>query len=184
MMWAELRVPVGKGACGDVCIMIGIIDVKVAIGPEMAVSASSGLRGSSDSLTAGGVCNAMNGDCFHGMLCWEMEAEVIGAACCNYSMTPMSCSLPAVVMLPGSLVVSVGGGGRTSIECRVWGMAVTSSGCMLLRSTAISCSLLAHCWGGGIPEGNYLKVNCKASIWPLKPSGHTMRYLHCSSLCT
>ena len=112
--------------------------------------------------------NAVDGGCFLGMLCWEAEAEVIGVACCSHAMGPVSHRLIGCGNVAGSSVVSVGGGGRTSIECRVWGMAVTFLGCMLLRSTAISCSLLAGSLGVAASQReNSLKVNWEASIWLL-----------------
>ena len=42
-MWVELRAPVEMATCRDVCIMIGIVDVRITVGAEVTVSASSGL---------------------------------------------------------------------------------------------------------------------------------------------
>ena len=118
MTWAKLREPAGMGACGDICIMIRIVIVRVAAGTGVMESIPSGLKGSSDSLAAERAPRPAEGGCLTGMLCWETEAGVMGEACCSHSMAPMSCRLIAAVMSPdGSAVFA--GGGRTGVEGRV-----------------------------------------------------------------
>ena len=119
MTWAKLKAPVGMGACRGICITIGIIGVKIAVGTEVAVSIPLGQRGSSGSSTASGAPKAADGGCCLGVLCWEMEAGVREVACCNHSMVLMRCRLIVVVASSEGSVVSAGGEGRTGIECGV-----------------------------------------------------------------
>ena len=69
MTWAELKAPVGMNACRGVCLMIGIVGVKITTGVEVTVSTPLGLKESSDSLAAGRAPKAADGGCFLGMLC-------------------------------------------------------------------------------------------------------------------
>ena len=117
VMWVKLRAPAGMGTCRDVCIMIRIIGVKVTIGTEVMESVPSGLKGSSNSLAAGRAPRAADGCCFLGVLC--REAQVMGEACCNYSMAPVNCRLIAAVMSPEDSAVSAGRGGRICVELGV-----------------------------------------------------------------
>ena len=78
MMWAKLRAPAGMGANGDICDMIRIVGVKVAIWTEVMESVPSGLKGSSYSLAADRAAKAVDGGCFLGVLCRETEAGVMG----------------------------------------------------------------------------------------------------------
>ena len=77
MMWEKLKAPVGMGTCRDVCIMIEIVGVKIAIGREVTVSIPSGLKGSFNSLAAGRASRAADGGCFLGVLCQETVAGVM-----------------------------------------------------------------------------------------------------------
>ena len=60
---------------------------------------------------------------------------------------------------------------------------VTLSGCMLPRSSSISCGPQAGLSGVAASQrGSSWKVNCKASNSPIKPSGHITMSLCCNSL--
>ena len=113
-----MRAPAGVGACRDICVMIGIVGVKVAIGTEEMEYTPSGQRGSSNSSATGRVPRAAEGGCFLGVLCWETEAGMMGEVCCSHFMVPMSCRLIAAVMSPESSAVSAEGG-RTGVD---WGV--------------------------------------------------------------
>ena len=92
--------------------------MKVAIGTEVTESIPSGLKGSSNSLAAGGASRATDGGCFLGMPCQETEAGLMGEVCYSHSMVPMSGRLIAAVMSSEGSAVSPGGG-RMSVEVRV-----------------------------------------------------------------
>ena len=166
VMWAKLRAPAGMGTCGDICIMIRIVVVRVAVGTEVTGSVPSGLKGSSDSSAAGRAPRAAEGGCLIGVLCWETEAGVMGEACCSHPMAPKSCRLIAAVMSLDSSAVFAGGG-RTGLEGRAWMVVVMPSACMPTSSNAISCSLQMGLPGMAVfQRGNSLKVDC------ILPSGH------------
>ena len=172
MIWAELKASVGMNACRCICNMIRIIGVKIAIETEVTVSAPLDLKGSSDSLAAGGAPKTVDGGYFLGVLHWEMEAGAIEEACCNCSMTPMNCRLIVAVVSPEDSVVSARGGGMTGVESGFRMVDIMPSGCMLPRSTTITCGLQAGLLGVTVSQrGSSLKVNCEASIWLLSPSG-------------
>ena len=105
----RLRAPAGMGACGDVCVTMGIDGLMVPVGTEVMESFPSGLKGSSDSLAAGRASRPAVGGCFLGVLHQETEAGVMGEACCSHSMVPVSCRLIAAVILLNGSAVFAGG---------------------------------------------------------------------------
>ena len=74
----KLMPPAEMATCGDICIMNRIVGARVAIGAEVTESVPSGLKGSSNSLAAGGALRTVDVGCSLGMLHWVTEAEVMG----------------------------------------------------------------------------------------------------------
>ena len=111
-------------------------------------------------------------------------AEAVGKACCNHSKPLWSCRLMTMAMSLGGLAVSAREGNSTGVVVGTEVAVDKLSGCMLLRSTSISCGLWVGSPGSAMSQrGSLWKVNYKASSLLFKPSRHTTMSLCCNSLC-